>query len=66
MVGYTTVPLGELAWFWEDNKPWKKENKKKEICIWEKRKKMEGKEKDFTKCSGRGGNALLLVHGTEI
>lgn len=19
--GYTTVPLGELAWFWDDNKP---------------------------------------------
>lgn len=25
--GYTTVPLGELAWFWDDNKPWKKEEK---------------------------------------
>lgn len=30
--GYTTVPLGEQAGFWDDNNPWKKENK--EICIW--------------------------------
>lgn len=25
--GYTTVPLGELAWVWDDNNPWKREEK---------------------------------------